>query len=361
MPEHMKNIAVFCGSLYRGGAEHVTVYLAEGLKRMGYHTEIITCLKRQYEYEPPEGIKRYVLKGDNSSGTVAKMIWNLREYLINDHIDMLLVIGTPLSSYAMLACIGLNLKIIISERNAPTHFSGKKITKYSCELLMRRADGFVFQTHDAKEYYHKWLKGRGEIIYNPLFIEGFPAPSKERPRKTIVAVGRLDEQKNHALLIRAFAECDEVNQDYKLIIYGEGGLRAELEELISGLGMEGRIELPGNVPNVCERIQTASLYVLPSNFEGMPNALIEAMALGLPCISTDCPIGGPSELIRDGINGILVPVGDKEKLKEKMKYVLSLSDHGRLIRNNAVLIRETLAEEKILCKWADYIERIMSE
>ena len=356
-----KNVAVFCGSLYRAGAEHVTLYLAKGLKKLGYHTEIITCEEKDYEYDVPKGIERYVLNDNTSPNSPVIIIRNLRAILKRERIDILLVITTPLCIYAMPAAIGLKLKIIVSERNDPTHFGGRKITKYLSEWLMKGGDGFVFQTHDAKKYYEKWLNGRGEIIYNPLFIDDFPPPNEGSPEKTIIAVGRLDQQKNHALLIRAFAECEEINQEYKLIIYGEGVLRPKLEELIRSLGMEKYIALPGNVPDVCERIRTASLYVLPSNFEGMPNTLIEAMALGLPCISTDCPIGGPSELIKNGINGILISVGDKEMLKEKMKEILTRPEYGRKMGQSAALIRETLSEEQILEQWANYIERIMAE
>lgn len=356
-----KNIAIFCGSLYRGGAEHVTVYLAEGLKRLGYHTVIITCKMKEQEYEVPKDIMRYVLNQKNSIGRTGHMILNLRTILKKNKIDILCVIATPLSVYAIPASIGLKTKIIISERNDPTHFAGRKSTKFLFNWFMKKGDGFVFQTYDAKKYFDKQLKGRGEVIYNPLFTDDMPLPYKGEPEKIIVAVGRLEHQKNHAMLIQAFAECAEINQKYKLVIYGEGVLRSNLEKMIIDSGMEGRIILPGNVPDVCEKIRTASLYILPSDFEGMPNSLIEAMALGLPCISTDCPIGGPSELIQDGINGILIPTGDRESLVEKMKEVLSIPELERKLRKNAVLIKETLAEGKILNLWAKYIEVIADE
>ena len=356
---YKKNVAVFCGSLYRGGAERVTIYLANGLSNLGYHTEIITCSQKEIEYDLPSNVKRHIL-GDSSTCTLA-MIKKLRTILMENHIDILIVITTPLSIYAMPAVAGLNIKVIVSERNDPTHFEGKKRTKYLSDILMRRADGFVFQTHDAKEYYKNRINGKGVVIHNPIFSNIKLTSSKEIPEKTIVAVGRLDPQKNHMLLIRSFAECDELNREYKLIIYGEGILRLKLEELVRELGMEGQIELPGNVPDVYNKIHNASLFVLSSNYEGMPNALIEAMALGLPCISTDCPIGGPSELIQDGINGILVPVGDKEALKGKMKEMLLIPGLGNEIGKAAKSICEKLSKEKILAQWADYIERILNE
>lgn len=359
--KRVNNIAVFCGSLYRSGAEHVTVYLAEGLKHLGYNTVIITCYKRQQEYSVPEGIKRYILDYTGSKKNIAQMIIYLRKILKNDKIDVLCVLTTPLSVYAIPASVGLGVKVIISERNDPTHFAGRLITKYLSTWCMKKADGFVFQTQDAKAYYNTQLKGRGRVIYNPLFSDNLPCPYEGKPEKTIVAVGRLNPQKNHIMLIRAFAECPEINQEYKLVIYGEGELRLKLEKIISDLGIAESVLLPGNVPDVCEKIRKTSLYVLPSNFEGMPNALIEAMALGLPCISTDCPIGGPSELIENGVNGVLIPTDDKLRLIEKMKEILFTPMLSDRLRKNAVLIRKTLDKDQILAQWAKYIEEIAYE
>lgn len=350
-------IAVFCGSLYRGGAERVTIYLAKGLRRLGYYTEIITCSRKEYEYDVPDGVERYIL--DDISTNTAMMIKRLRGGLLKSKIDVLLVIGTPLCIYAIPATIGTRIKVIVSERNDPTHFAGRLITKCIKELFMRRADGYVFQTHDAKKYYSKKLRGRGEIIYNPLFAENIPLPYTGEPEKVIVAVGRLDQQKNHSILIHAFAECPQLNQEYTLVIYGEGVLRSELNTLIRQLGMEERIFLPGNIKDVYHKIKTAALYVLPSNFEGMPNSLIEAMAVGLPCISTDCPIGGPSELIENGVNGYLVPVGDKERLKRAINLLLNDSKLNKKIRNEAIKIKGILDEDNILNEWQLYIERVL--
>lgn len=356
-----KNVAVFCGSLYRGGSELVTIYLAEGLKRRGYNTEIITCSKRDYEYEEPKGIKRHVLICSEEKKFFLKMVHRLRRVLKTDNIDMLLVISCPLCVYAIPATTGLDVKVIVSERNDPTHFAGKRITKWLSYTLMKHADGFVFQTHDAKAYFSKKLNNCGVVIYNPVFTKNLPEVFCGSRSKRIVAVGRLSQQKNHRLLIEAFSECDKINQEYRLVIYGEGKLREELEKMISNLHMEEKIELPGNVSDVCEKIKDASLFVLSSDFEGMPNALIEAMAIGIPCISTDCPIGGPSELIQSGMNGVLIPIGDKAKLKENMMHLLLSQSVVIDTAANAMRIRELLSEKKILMEWITYIERVFNK
>ena len=161
-------------------------------------------------------------------------------------------------------------------------------------------------------------------------------------------------QKNQKMLIEAFSKIHSNYPEYQLVIYGEGKLRHQLQEQIDLLGLQERISLPGSRSDVLEQIKDASLFVLPSDFEGMPNVLIEAMALGLPCISTDCPCGGPRELIQNGVNGILISVGDVEALACEMSKVLDDSEMSALLGKNAVQIREKLNMEKIGKEWLTF-------
>ena len=112
-------------------------------------------------------------------------------------------------------------------------------------------------------------------------------------------------KKNQKILIEAFSKIEGAYPEYELIIYGEGSLRETLEKQVRDLGIEQKVKLPGNDANVLEKIRDAGIFVLSSNYEGMPNALIEAMALGIPSISTDCPCGGPKTLVQPYINGLL--------------------------------------------------------
>ena len=119
--------------------------------------------------------------------------------------------------------------------------------------------------------------------------------------------------------------------------------------------------MPGTFPNVLEKIKTASLFAFSSNFDGMPNALIEAMALGLPVISTDCQCGGPRELVDDGINGLLVPVGDIDTFANKMDYILCNKEKADLIANKAVSIRKKLDSQNIGKQWLDFCLEIINK
>ena len=174
--------------------------------------------------------------------------------------------------------------------------------------------------------------------------------------KIIVTTGRLNKHKNHSLLICAFKRIVAFFPDYRIIIYGEGPERLNDEILIRKLGLQEYVLLPGTTNNVPEKIYKASLYVLTSDFEGMPNSLMEAMALGLPCISTDCPCGGPRELIVSGKNGMLVPVGDEDALANAMKKLLNDERYAIELGKNAMKIREELSMDIICRKWYEYLK-----
>ena len=293
------------------------------------------------------------------SGKINK-IWYLRKYLKKIKPDVLVTMGVPGALFDVPACAGLGIKHIISERNDPAHFGGRAFTRIVSRLLMRNADGFVFQTKDAQAFYGGEIAKRSVVIPNPLFIgEYFPATQYAGEReKTIVTTGRLNKQKNHPLLIRAFKRIADEFPDYELIIYGEGPERQNDEALISELGLQERVLLPGAINDVPAKIYKSSLYVLSSDFEGMPNALMEAMALGLPCISTDCPCGGPRELTTDGKDCLLVPVDDKDALAEEMRKVLSNEKFAIELGKNAMKIRERLSLDNVCKQWCDYFKSI---
>ena len=292
-------------------------------------------------------------------GTV-NIIFSLRKEIKKHNTDVLLTMGVPSAVYSVPASIGLGIKHVISERNDPAHFAGSKLTKILSRLLMRRADGYVFQTKEAQAYYGGKIEKNSVIIPNPLFIKvnSCDIENRDNREKIIVTTGRLNRQKNHPLLIKAFKQVHEKHPDYRLVIYGEGPERENGEALIKQLGLEKMVLLPGAINNVPEVLCQASLYVLSSNFEGMPNALMEAMALGLSCISTDCPCGGPRELIHNGENGILVPVGDKNALVKAILYMIEHPEKAKAMGGEAAKIRETHASNRICQQWYNYFQEI---
>ena len=179
-------------------------------------------------------------------------------------------------------------------------------------------------------------------------------------RRGIVTAGRLNVQKNQPLLIKAYSKIAPKVQD-DLFIYGVGELREELLALAASLGISERVHLPGASGNMPETLSRARLFVLPSDYEGMPNALLEALAMGLPCIATDCPCGGPAMVIDQGRNGWLIPVGDETALAARMLWALRSPERCETVGNAARLRAEAFRPENIFSLWKNYIEEIIAK
>jgi len=253
----------------------------------------------------------------------------------------------------------INVPIIVSERCDPkTRYDTSKIRKWIMQKLYPKADGFVFQTEDAMNYYLDIIGDKGIVIPNAINEDFLREPYKGLRKKKIVSAGRFTDQKNFTLLIEAFAKVSQIHSEYELVIYGDGPQRDKLQSLTKKLGISEKVKFPGYVKNFGDHIIDASLFVLSSNFEGMPNALMEAMALGLPCISTDCPAGGPRYLIKNGENGYLVKVGDVEELVGVMDRVLNDTKLQLKISNNAKSIVGSLNPEKIYSQWENNLINI---
>lgn len=348
------NIAIVIKAAVLGGLERVSLNLAKWFcEQEGDHATIVALSGSKYNMFNLDDYDYVELDGKFP-------ILSLRHLFKKYNPDIVLTMGVPLCVYTVPALFGMNIKHVISERNDPAHFAGKTITRIVSRKLMQYADGYVFQTKDAQQFYKKKGK-RSAIIHNPLVnLPALEVNNKSDDNKLIVSVGRLVKQKNHQLLIEAFHKFSKDFPDYCLTIYGEGEERNHLETLIERFHLQSRVNLPGSFENIFDKIQRASLFVLSSDYEGMPNALMEAMALGLPCVSTDCPCGGPSELIKNGKNGVLVPVGDAKEMTEAMKKVIGDKKYAELLGKKALLIRETHAMDSVCKQWKAFFEIVLN-
>ena len=353
-------ILFYINTLKRNGAERVVANLANEFVKINYETVVVTTEKHEDEYILNDGVKRYTLeKKSNKQNKLLKNITriiSLRKVIINETPDVVISFMIEANFRAVLATIGLKTKIIISVRNDPKREYKGILGKIVGRFILPFVDGCVFQTEEAMRWFTKRLQYKSCIILNPV-DEVFFKTKYDGLRKDIVTTGRLVKQKNHELLIRAFTSIANRIDD-NLIIYGEGQERNSLEKLINQLNMKGRIFLPGNINNVADTIKSAKIYVLSSDFEGMPNGLMEAMALGLPCISTDCPCGGPREIITNGINGLLVSVNNKKKLANAMLELLKddnkLNIFGIKAREKSLIFKS----HTIISEWQNYIHII---
>lgn len=366
---------LFCiNSLVKGGAERVVSNLANYFSSENEVT-IMTLVNYDIEYVLKDNIsivkldrkkvdpykeKNKLIKYISKIPKLISRIFKMKKQIKKIEPDIIISF-LPETSFLVLFNKRKKDKVIVSVRNDPKIEYSSKIYYFIMKKLYPRANGFVFQTPDAREYFNNIIKCYSKIIpnsINPIFISDSYAGNR---KKEIVSVGRLVEQKNFDLLIDAFYMLSEKYKEYKLIIYGEGKLRNKLEEKIKDLGIQDKVILPGIVDNVKEKIYRSSVFVLPSLYEGMPNALMEAMALGLPVISTDCPCGGPRMLITNNINGKLVSVNDKEIMKEAIEEIIKNEEFSRKLGKEASKISITLNPENINREWKDFIESILEK
>jgi glycosyltransferase involved in cell wall biosynthesis len=346
-------IGIVIGSLGFGGAEKVSTQLAEWFLQKGYGVSFYTTKKPpQKEYTISSTITRFDCSGHSND---VRLIACLRKTILKDKPNVVLVMDTPMCVYAVPALLGTGIPFVVSERSAPQSAAIKTKTRVLSRFLMNFASGFIFQTNGAKACFDKSIQKRSVVIPNPLVLSNLPDPYKGEREKILVAMGRLISAKNYPLMIEAFMKFMEDHHGYTLQIYGDGPEKEKLVECIRSNNAESYVLLQGSHSDVLNKVAQAGIFVLSSDIEGMPNALIEAMAIGIPCISTDCPSGGPADLLINGENGLLVPVGDASALSRAMSCFAEDPDLSKRVSSQAVLIRNKLDINRIGAQWENVL------
>lgn len=332
-------IAFYINTISGGGAERVVVNLASYFSKF-YDVILLTTYKNNaFEYSYDERINRYILyNGLPENENIVKkniniIIW-LRKVLIKERPDVVISFLGEANIRILLATLFMNITKIISVRNDPTVEYKGLFRKIAARFLLPLANGCVFQTEDAKRWFPKKLQNKSTIIFNPVGENFYNITRNINPFE-IITCGRLQPQKNHRMLIDAIIEVHKFYPKVVLKIYGNGDLREGLAEYITQKDAHSYIMLERQTPDVPKVLSSADIFVLSSNYEGLPNALMEAMSVGLPCISTDCPCGGPHALIDDGENGLLVPVNDVEHLVSKINLLFRNEELKNEIADNA--------------------------
>lgn len=356
-PVKKKNILVVMSSLGGGGAERVACRLAsEFSKRHQVHLFYRNYKENTYYVAPAVYIHPCIFSNPENRNRVLKRI-----FAYYFAIRRLLTITLLRFKYDVKTTVSLlngpNLwnivapgtcRKIVSERNDPSH----KDTGYRkrADFVNRRADCIVFQTNRIKDMYPNLIRSKGVVIPNPIEVT---CKAANRQLKKIVTVGRLHEQKNQKMLIRAFARYHKTHADHHLYLYGEGELLAELQKTVSEYQLKDFVHFEGFVRDVHAAIADAEQFILSSDYEGLPNALMEAMMMGLPCISTAC--NGSDVLIESGKNGLLVPVGDAEALCDAMCRLSNDPELRMHLGEAASVSAEAWRTENVIRLW----ERIL--
>lgn len=372
-----RRILFHINSLGKGGAERVLTVLARYFAKDGYEVCIVTLWRAENEYEIPEGVKRINLGDDKSAGgrlaLAVKRFTDLRGIIKRENPDIVLSFCMKANFRSAFSMLGMRIPLLISVRSDPQidYAPHRLLTKW----MECKAAGCVFQTEDAQAFFGKRLREKSRIIWNPIdekYLKGNGkniSAGREREKNDggdeknhyIVTVGRITFEKNQLMLLKAFNRIKARFPSAKVRIYGEGiGGEAwkEMDAYIRQNEMAERVEFMGQCSSLEKELPKASLFVLPSNYEGMSNALMEAMVTGLSVIATDCPCGGCRTLIEEGISGFLVPVGDDKRLAEAMERVLSDKELAGRLSANAERLSEKVRPLKIYEEWRDYAEEL---
>ena len=231
--------------------------------------------------------------------------------------------------WMMGATFGKKLRRIETIRVSPWHIGVRsKIERFLWKLTYKRADAVILQTAEQGEFFSKSVQKKSVVISNPISEKFKDNPKREYScPQSFVAAGRITEQKNYPLMIEAFAKAAQSCPEIRLSVFGVGekAYVEKVQALIDESGMTDRIVLRGRSEDVLSILRSSDAFLMTSDYEGMPNALLEAMVVGLPCISTDCRTG-PKDMIDDGVNGYLVKTGDAESISRAIVKIAQMSD-----------------------------------
>ena len=355
------DVALVIESLQNGGAQRVVTILANAWARRGFQVTVVTMAAQDTDFYTldPLVARQTIGRVGRAVGLVGRVSANLRQLLALRHtlrtVQPYAVVSFIMQTNVLtiIATTGLPCHVVVSERNDPLRQLYSKQWRLLRRLLYRRAHMITANSHSAIETMRAYVP-RSKLAYvpNPLLVRPTPcirrAPDKAAP--FILAVGRLHEQKGHDLLLAAFARFVGRSAGWRLRILGDGPLRGDLQVQAKELGVDGQVDWQGVVADPFPYYETATIFALPSRYEGTPNALLEAMDCGLAVVvSNGSP--GPLEFVSDEVTGLVVPVGDVEALTAALDRLAQDDALRRRLGEAARARVARLALDEVLLVW----------
>lgn len=346
-----------------GGAERTVSYLTSYFSEHSCDV-IVLSVENKVFYKLSEKVKYITLEIESHSKSLFDRFlkiskrYVLTNALIKKHSpDVIVCLIPDLAKYIVFKG---KSKLITSERANPNFVEQKNIADLR-KKMFKKSDGIIFQTERASMWFEDSIRSKGVVIHNAVGNElVYEVGEVAEREKKISAVGRLSAQKDYPTLFKAFKIVLQKHPDYRLEIFGTGPDEQKLRDLTYELGISENVIFMGVHRDAVLQIANSSCYVMSSVFEGMPNALMEAMAIGLPCVSTDCP-NGPAELIENEVSGLLVPVGDSDAIATAICRMIEDKTFAADCGKNAKKILDTHSIEIIAKKYLDYIQSVVEK
>ena len=362
------NLTVVISDMGSGGAQRVLINMLNEWAKQEYQLALITINSEQEDFfQVPDNIKRIRLfMGKRSSNMMLgaynnmKRIFTLRNELKKMQPDIVLSFIGATNIIALLSSIGLGSKVIISERNDPSRQSLGLVWDLLRKIIYPLATCVTANSKIAINTMSSYVNIK-KLKYtpNPVVIPDKIIPVRYQ-RPSFLAVGRLEEQKAYDIILQAFAESDAKRKGWGLTILGDGALKDELVNLAVKLDINDCIDWKGKVNNPFSYYASAKAFLLPSRFEGMPNSLLEAMSMGLPCVISDA-LQGPAEFVVEGKTGWVVPVGDVKALSSWMTMIMGQSnDVLEIAKQGKEEVLQHMSMNKSLLVWESIFDSVMS-
>lgn len=363
-------IAFHLNCLEQGGAERVVSNLANQFAEDGDEVYILTEWKAENEFRISDKVKRVhvgLKPEDDKKGRITKFLLRIRylhRFMKQEKPDVVASFAHRAIYRALTASIGTGVPVITAVRTDPTGHYDHWDDKIQIPLLFPRAAGCVFQTEGQRDFFPVYVRKKSTIILNPIHDKYLNVPEPSVRQKEVVQSGRLVDFKNQPMLIEAFLEVHKKHPDYVLKIYGpdsKDGTKEILEHLIEQNKAQEYVMLMGGSDELEKQLPKASVYAFSSDWEGLPNALLEALALGLPVVATDCPCGGPRTVISSGENGILVPIKNKEAMTEAINLLIEDRELAERLGEKARELGSSITASSIAEQWRQYMKKIVAD
>lgn len=362
-----RKIAFHLNCLEQGGAERVVTNLANRFAGEGHQVIIATEWYGENEFHIDDKVRRVhvgLREGDEKKHRLLQFLLRikyLRDFLKKEKPDILIPFAQRAIYRGLTAAYFMKIPVLISIRTDPVGHYDARSDKIQIPILFPRADGCVFQTEGAREFFAPRLQKNSRIILNPIHEKYIGVPEPKQRTKTVVQSGRLVDFKNQPMLIRAFVKVHEKHPDYELKIYGGDsfdGTKEILENLIEEYNAWDYIHLMGASDSLENDLADAALFAFTSDWEGLPNALMEAMALGLPIVATDCPCGGPRTVMTNETDGLLIPIKDEQALVDGINRLIENPELAERLGAEARKIADKANGQAVYEQWRDYIEQL---